>query len=157
MMHFPPVSDSPLFSKKFRTLRKIFEILPFFLVDAQISNFPLFSLFQYISPLFRENYYPPPYFDKCPPCFTQIHLLFTYFTCISFPHTFTMMHLCITQCTYWTPLIARDSGRPLIQSFIHSYHFYSASSSPLLLRSAPDYSTDNVPEFHAEAPQATVS
>src|SRR6218665_1712675 len=38
-----------------------------------------------------------------PPCFRQIHLLFTYFTCI-FPPTLTMMHLCITQCTYWTPL-----------------------------------------------------
>ena len=24
--------------------------------------------------------------------------------CISFPPTLTMMHLCITQCTYWTPL-----------------------------------------------------
>ena len=35
-------------------------------------------------------------------------------------------------------------------SFIHSGHFYSASSSPLLLRGAPDYSTDTVSEFHAE-------
>jgi len=39
-----------------------------------------------------------------------------------------------------------------IHSFIHSGHFYSASSSPLLLRGAPDYSTDTVSEFHAEAP-----
>src|SRR6218665_41154 len=36
-------------------------------------------------------------------------------------------------------------------SFIHSGHFYSAPSSPLLLRGAPDYSTDTVSEFHAEA------
>src|SRR6218665_2029672 len=36
-------------------------------------------------------------------------------------------------------------------SFIHSGHFYSASSSPLLFRGAPDYSTDTVPELHAEA------
>ena len=36
-------------------------------------------------------------------------------------------------------------------SFIHSVHFYSAPSSPLLLRGAPDYSTDTVSEFHAEA------
>ena len=34
-------------------------------------------------------------------------------------------------------------------SFIHSGYFYSAPSSPLLLRGAPDYST--VLEFHAEA------
>ena len=41
-------------------------------------------------------------------------------------------------------------------SFIHSFwplqvHYYS------LLRGTPDYSTDTVTEFHAEAPQATVS
>src|SRR6218665_2757840 len=36
-------------------------------------------------------------------------------------------------------------------SFIHSGHFYSSPSSPLLLRGAPDYSTDTVSEFHAEA------
>src|SRR6218665_1770406 len=38
-----------------------------------------------------------------------------------------------------------------INSFIHSGYFYSAPSSPLLLRGAPDYSTDTVSEFHAEA------
>ena len=35
--------------------------------------------------------------------------------------------------------------------YIHSVHFYSAPSSPLLLRGAPDYITDTVSEFHAEA------
>src|SRR6218665_3744486 len=35
--------------------------------------------------------------------------------------------------------------------FIHSGHFYSAPSSSLLLRGAPDYSTDTVSEFQAEA------
>ena len=38
-----------------------------------------------------------------------------------------------------------------LHSFIHAGHFYSALSSPLLLRGAPDYSTDTVSEFHAEA------
>src|SRR6218665_289433 len=38
-----------------------------------------------------------------------------------------------------------------IHSFIHSSHFYSTPSSLLLLRCAPDYSTDTVSEFHAEA------
>src|SRR6218665_2822822 len=42
------------------------------------------------------------------------------------------------------------SGNPSIHSFIHSGHFYSAPSSPLLLRGAPDYNTDTVSEFHAE-------
>src|SRR6218665_3903684 len=40
----------------------------------------------------------------------------------------------------------------VLLSFIHSFgHFYSAPSSPQLLRGAPDYSTDTVSEFHAEA------
>ena len=34
---------------------------------------------------------------------------------------------------------------------IHSGHFYGTPSSPLLLKGAPDYSTDTVSEFHAEA------
>jgi len=42
-------------------------------------------------------------------------------------------------------------------SFINSGYFYSASSSPLLFRGAPDYSIDTVSGFHAEALQATVS
>jgi len=37
-----------------------------------------------------------------------------------------------------------------IHSFIHSGHFYGTPSSPLLLRGAPDYSTDTVSEFHAK-------
>src|SRR6218665_1380384 len=36
-------------------------------------------------------------------------------------------------------------------SFIHSSHFYSTPSSPQPPRGAPDYSTDTVSEFHAEA------
>ena len=44
-----------------------------------------------------------------------------------------------------------DLEKYITYSFIHSGHFYSAPSSPLLLRGAPDYSTDTVSEFHAEA------
>ena len=45
-----------------------------------------------------------------------------------------------------------------IHSFIHSGHFYSASSSPLLLRGSPDTArADTVSEFLAEAPQAIAS
>ena len=39
----------------------------------------------------------------------------------------------------------------MLNLFIHSGHFYSAHSNPLPLRGAPDYSTDTVSEFHAEA------
>src|SRR6218665_1514956 len=38
-----------------------------------------------------------------------------------------------------------------LHSFIHCVHFYSAPSNPLLLRAAPDYSTNTVSELHAEA------
>src|SRR6218665_1673147 len=38
-----------------------------------------------------------------------------------------------------------------LHSFIHSGNFYSAPSSPLLLRGAPDYSTATASEVHAEA------
>src|SRR6218665_1186750 len=44
-----------------------------------------------------------------------------------------------------------------IHSFIHPGYFYSASSSTLLLRGAPDYSIDTVSEIHTEAPHATAS
>src|SRR6218665_3579602 len=122
MMHFPPVSDfPPIFEQfsdseetfhNFTFSRNFFDFHPpkflmtffsFFSHRPKISNFPPFFLFHNISPLFPENYYFFPYFSKLSPCFTQIHLLFTYFACIFLP-TLTMMHLCITQCTYWTPL-----------------------------------------------------
>src|SRR6218665_719947 len=104
MMHFPLCFRFPPYFRKifglsenfynFTFSRKISSLSSakisddfFFSHRPQMSNSPLFSLFQYISPLFRENYFPP-YFDKFPPCFTQIHLLFTYFTCISLPPYF---------------------------------------------------------------------
>ena len=45
-------------------------------------------------------------------------------------------------------------------SFIHSGYFYSASSTPLLLRGAPKTARilcRSFMQFHAEAPQATAS
>src|SRR6218665_385300 len=130
MMRFPPCFRFPPYFRKILGLSEFF--LQFYLfpknfIRQKISDDlflvidhkfrispPLFSLFQYISPLFRENYSFPPTFTNSP-CFTQIHLLVTYFTCI--PPTLTMMHLCITQCTqctyiYWTPL------HPAISRFI---------------------------------------
>src|SRR6218665_2857427 len=119
MMHFPLCFRfTPIFEKFSKLSGKFFyftffreisrfssaEISDdhFLVIDHKFRIPPLFSLFQYIPPVSPKLFFPP-YFDKFPPCFTQIHLLFTYFTCI-FPPTFTMMHLCITQCTYCTPL-----------------------------------------------------
>jgi len=61
----------------------------------------IFSLFQCISTLFRKLFFP--YCSKFP-LFSLNVRVFTYFLCFSFPPTLTMMHVCITQCTYWTPL-----------------------------------------------------
>ena len=127
MMHFPSVSYFPLFSKEFSdsvenfpNFTKTFAIFirqnfwwPFlFSPQPQISS--LFSLFQYISPLFRENYSFLPTF-KIPPRFRKIYVFFTYFVFFFSPSCLTMMHLCITQCTYWSPLLLTSikSGRPI--------------------------------------------
>ena len=112
----PPVSDSPYFRDIFGLWRKCLQFYfsrqiswfssteisgdLFFSHWPQISNFPsYFPCFNTFPPVSRKLF--SPYFDKFPPCFRQIHMLFTCFTCISFP---PMRHLCITQCTYWTPL-----------------------------------------------------
>src|SRR6218665_4173142 len=109
MMHFPPpcFRFPPYFRKMFG-LSEIFYNFTFsrkisspssakisddlfLVIDHKFRISPLFSLFQYISPLFRENYSFPPTFTNFPPCFRQIHLLFTYFTyftCIFFPPYF---------------------------------------------------------------------
>src|SRR6218665_702570 len=107
MMHLPPCFRfTPLFSKNVWTLRKILTtILPFperflhfhspkFLMTffffshrPQILNFPPIFAVSVHFPLFRQNY-SFPFCDKFPPLFRQIHLLFTYFTCISFPPYF---------------------------------------------------------------------
>src|SRR6218665_853780 len=54
---------------------------------------------------------------------------------------------CVTGCR----LSHQHCPCDFVRSFVRSGHFYSAPSSPLLLRGAPDYSTDTVSEFHAEA------
>src|SRR6218665_2473881 len=91
MMHFPLCFRfPPLFSKKFQTPLKIFQILPFpenfvdfrppkFLLtffSHQISSFPCFGT---LSPCFAKIIIPPPYFQKFPSVFPK-------FT--SFLHTF---------------------------------------------------------------------
>ena len=124
---FPPLFQiSPLFHKNVWTFWKIFTILPFpekfldfltficqnfwwpffvfLVIDHKFRISPLFSLLQYISPppVSRKLFFPP-YFYKFPPLFYANSPAF-YILYVYFPPTLTMMHLCITQCTYWTPL-----------------------------------------------------
>src|SRR6218665_1188583 len=70
----------------------------------QISNFPpYFRCFSTFPPCFAKIIlYPPTFTNFFPPVlrkFTCFLILYVYF-----PPTLTMMHLCTTQCTYWTPL-----------------------------------------------------
>src|SRR6218665_3792458 len=75
------------FPKKFLDFQLPKFPMTFFSHQPQISNFLLFSLFQYISPLFAKII-TSPLLEKCPPCFRKILLLFTYFLCISCPPYF---------------------------------------------------------------------
>ena len=60
----------------------------------------------------------PHTFANFPPDFIKLTCFFTYFMCFSFPpYSLTVMHLCITQCTYWTPLI--PSTLPNVGSALH--------------------------------------
>src|SRR6218665_1898310 len=82
--------------------------MTFFSHRPQILNFPhIFAVSVHFPPVSRKLLFPP-YFDKFPPpvlhkftCFLHTLRVFR------FPLTFTMMHLCLTQCTYWTPLVNR--------------------------------------------------
>ena len=110
---FPPVSDFLLFSKKFLTLKKIFTILPFpekfldfhppkflfLVIDHKFRISPHFSCFSTFPPsVSRKLLFSPLLWQISP---SVLHK-FTFFlhTMRVFPPTLTMMHLCITQCTY---------------------------------------------------------
>src|SRR6218665_1226067 len=65
--------------------------------------------------------------------------------CFSFPRPiFGSLHvLSDVACSHWNTIMV--AGRPIAAvRLIHSGYFYSASSSPLLLRGSPDYSIDTV-------------
>ena len=80
---------------------------PLFSHRLQIWNVPLFSLFQYISPISEKLL-----FARIPlqisPWFRNIYAFLHTFSVLRFPPTLTLMHLCITQCTYWTPLVIKN-------------------------------------------------
>src|SRR6218665_3869108 len=92
--------------------------------STKISDDPFSPVSVHFPPLSRKLLFP--LLSKMSPCFRIIHLLFTYITCISFPPTLTMMHLCITQCTYWTPLRQRKTCCcPFRLSFVPNYISHS--------------------------------
>src|SRR6218665_2612182 len=130
MMHFPPLFQiSSLFPKNFRTLReislfssaKISDDL-FFSHRPQISNFPhIFAVSVYFPPVSQKFLFPPALPNFPPPFYTNspaFCILYVYFVS---PPTFTMMHLCIIQCTYWTPLLMIEFSKVIKISSNHSH------------------------------------
>src|SRR6218665_1248303 len=118
MMHFQMFQIFPLFSKNIKILWEISYILSFpekisdfhspkFLMTffSSTTNFkfpPYFASFTTFSPLISKNSYFHPTFTHFPPVFGKF-TSFLHTFCVHFP-PLAMMHLCITQCTYWTPL-----------------------------------------------------
>src|SRR6218665_3374823 len=86
-------------------------LMTFFYSSTTNFEFPLFSLFQYIYPLFRENYSFPLLLQISPPSVLDKFTCFLHTLRVLFPPTLTMMHLCITQCMYWTPLPSKVNLR----------------------------------------------
>src|SRR6218665_4133432 len=75
----------------------------FFSHQPHISNFhPIFPVSIHFPPVSRKLLFPPTF-----TIFPSVLDKFTYFLhtllVFRFPPTLTMMNLCITQCTYWTP------------------------------------------------------
>src|SRR6218665_1657914 len=93
---FPP----PRISDKFLRLREKFS--QFHLLPKNFSIFPISLHF----PLFRPTLLFPPTFTNFLPVFGN-GILHTLGLCVFLSPTLTMMHLCITQCMYWTPLVLR--------------------------------------------------
>src|SRR6218665_201049 len=71
--------------------------------QPQILNFPpIFTISIHFPPISRKLFFP--HFSKFSSLFSQ-NLCFLHTLCVfCFPPSLTMMHLCITQCMYWTPL-----------------------------------------------------
>ena len=112
---FPPISENffgsrgklprfDLFPQNFLiSIRQNFW-RPLFSLTTNFEFLPLFPCFNSFPPYFEKILFSP-YFCKIPPPnflkLTCLYVLYVYFA----PPTFTMMHLCITQCTYWTTLL----------------------------------------------------
>src|SRR6218665_1618125 len=114
MLHFP-LFQIPSVSHKFSDSMENFHIFAF---SQQIFRFssakishdlllkfgisPYFCCFNSFPPLFWKIFLFP-LLLQISPRFPKIYV-FLHTLCFSFPPTLTMMHLCITQCKYWTPV-----------------------------------------------------
>ena len=152
-MHFPLFQISLLFPTN---LSDSVENFPNFTFSRKISRFSsakisddlflshrlkiliphLFSLFHYILPPISRKLSFPLLLQISSSVFGKF-MCFLHTLCVfRFPPTLTMMHFCITQCTYWTLLLigksvlyisevwaVREPSRKLFFK-IHRHHFY---------------------------------
>src|SRR6218665_989285 len=104
------MSDSVKNFHKFTFSRKHFRFHPqkvlmtFFSHRLKILNFlPIFPLSVHFPPVSRKLLFP--LLLKISRCFVKCTCFFLHTLCVfCLPPNLTMMHLCMTQCTYWTPL-----------------------------------------------------
>ena len=102
MMHSPCFRFFPILKKfRFSSAKNPYDL--FLVIDHRFWMSPYFACFSTFPP-WLANIIISPYFHKFPPLFSENSLAF-YILCVYFPSAFTMMHLCITQCTHWTPLV----------------------------------------------------
>src|SRR6218665_2226502 len=101
MMHFPPVLDFPMFPKNCLTPWKISQILPF---SRKIFRFSSVKISDHLFLIINHKFRISPYLLYFP--LFSVNLRVLYIHCVfRFPLlNICVMHLCITQCTYWTPL-----------------------------------------------------
>ena len=113
---FLPFFRFPYFRKVFRRHGKFFkfDLFPktFWFLSVKIFD-------DLLSPKFlmafcrKRVHFPLPisgkwlfslYLSKCPPDFVTFTCFYIVYVFFVSPHSLTMMHLCITQCTCWTSL-----------------------------------------------------
>jgi len=178
---FPVFQTSLYFRKIFRLCGKFwkFYLFPKRFSSAQISDdfflvidhkfqisLPIFPVSVHCPLLFRENYYFALLFKISPPCFRKIHLLFTYFMCISFPPYFDHdafmhhpMHVGPTSMAvssvqlYWSTM-GTLAGWDLINN--RRFPPGPRNGYRRACRCAPDHSNWQCRSLHDEALQATV-
>src|SRR6218665_2484063 len=151
MMHFPPVSDFPPVSE---TFSDSVENFPKFTFSRKIFRFPSVNIshdpfchqpqISTTFPPISTKLFFPPYFSNFPPCFQQICVFLHTFYLFRFLPTFTIMHLCITQCTYWTPLNGGSFWTEITYPIgpVISKRFRKPASYP--------FSFERRPRFHSE-------
>ena len=104
-----------------------------FFSHRKILNSPIFTISIQIPPISQKLLFPPTFQNF--PCFRKIYVFFyiPYFICFSFPlPSLTMMHLRITQRTYWTPLLSVKLSIVLLRFIERNSKALNCDASKLL-------------------------